>query len=67
MQTPFYRVPGYRLPAPAENFFLEQSSSCIATEIALNNSRLVENPENFGRQNWLLRLAARNDDNSCGG
>ena len=27
MQTPFYRVPGYRLPAPAENFFLEQSSS----------------------------------------
>ena len=41
--------------------------SMIATEIALNNRRLVENPENFGRQNWLLRLAARHDDNSCGG
>ena len=41
--------------------------SMIATEIALNNRRLVENPENFGRQNWLLRLAACHDDNSCGG
>ena len=41
--------------------------STVATEIALNNRRLVENPENFARQNWLLRLAARHDDNSCGG
>ena len=35
--------------------------STAATEIALNNSRLVENPENFGGQNWLLRLATRHD------
>ena len=33
--------------------------STEATEIALNNRRLVENPGNFGGQNWLLRLAAR--------
>ena len=33
--------------------------STAATEIALNNRRLEENPENFGGQNWLLRLAAR--------
>ena len=33
--------------------------SMEATEIALNHRRLVENPENFGGQNWLLRLAAR--------
>lgn len=26
METPFYRVPGHQLTAPAENFFLEQSS-----------------------------------------
>ena len=32
--------------------------STAATEIALNNRRLVENPEKFGWQNWLLRLAA---------
>ena len=35
--------------------------STAATEIALNNRRLVENPENFGGQNWLLRLAARHE------
>ena len=29
--------------------------STAATEIALNNRRLVENLENFGGQNWLLR------------
>ena len=29
--------------------------STAATETALNNRRLVENPENFGGQNWLLR------------
>ena len=33
--------------------------SSAATEIALNNRRLVENSENFGGQNWLLRVAAR--------
>ena len=33
--------------------------STAATEIALNNRRLVENPENFGGQNQLLSLAAR--------
>ena len=32
--------------------------STAATEIALNNRHPVENPENFGEQNWLLRLAA---------
>ena len=29
--------------------------STAATEIALNNRRLVENLENFGGQNWLLK------------
>ena len=32
-----------------------------ATEIALNNGHLVENPENFGGQIWLLRLTARHE------
>ena len=52
-------------PTPSEKEVIMMSVndgfklSTAATEIALNNRRLEENPENFGGQNWLLRLAAR--------
>lgn len=32
-----------------------------ATEIALNTGHLVVNPEDFGGQIWLLRLAAHHE------